>query len=158
MSQSLIALAAVAAFLVVFPLFWMGIVWLIGKIGGWSTLFAQFPATEAPKGKAFGWRSVRLDFFGSYSHSMNVTVSGDGIHMEPVAFFRFGHPPVFIPWEAVARMHINIFGLFSSADLRLTPRVRGEAIKLKLYGEALVQSLEKHGVKEQKTAETNPAG
>ena len=148
MSETLIGITAGAAFFVVFPLFWMSIVWLIGKIGGWSTLAAQYPADLPPRGETFGWRTARLSFFGSYSNSLNITVSGEGIHLAPLIFFKFGHPPIFVPWSAVEQMHINIFGFFSSADMRLAPRDRGGPIKLKLYGEALVKSLEKYGVRE----------
>ena len=149
MNEVLIAVAAIAAFLIVFPLFWMGVVWLVAKVGGWSSLAAQYPSAAAPSGEAFGWRSVRLGFFGSYSHCVNVSVSGAGIHLEPIIFFKFAHPPVFIPWEAVAGMHINIFGFFSAADLRVTSKDGGGPVKMKLYGEAVVRSLEKHGVKDE---------
>ena len=148
MNETFLGITAVAAFFVVFPLFWMSIVWLIGKLGGWSALAAQYPADLPPRGEAFSWRTARLGFFGSYSNSLNVTVSDEGIHLAPLIFFKFGHASIFIPWEAVSQMHINIFGFFSSADLRVTPKDRGGPIKLKLYGEALVKSLQKHGVRE----------
>ncbi|MEM7427713.1 MAG: hypothetical protein AAF441_16595 [Pseudomonadota bacterium] len=147
MSEPLIVVLAVAGFLIVFPLFWMAITWLVSTVGGWSVLAEQYPASEPLTGETFSWRSVRLGFFGSYSNCMRVTISGRGLYLQPLFVYRFGHRPVFIPWEAVAAMHINLFGIFSAADLSISGKDGAAPIKLKLYGRALVEAIEKHGVK-----------
>jgi hypothetical protein len=92
--------AIVGGFAVVFPLFWMGIITLVGRIGGWHRLAAAFPFSEGtpePPGW-FAWRSGRLGW-AQYRSTISVGPSEQGLHLWTVRFFRAGHPRVLVPWS-----------------------------------------------------------
>lgn len=86
-------------FFVVFPLFWMGIVGLIGK-AAWGPLARVYPAEEWPaRGFKLSMQSGRIGM-SSYSGAINAVATPEGLYLRPTLFFRVGHPPVFIPWDA----------------------------------------------------------
>ena len=92
--------AIIGAFCIGFPLFWMTIVTLIGKLGGWSGIAKVFPydpsIPEPP-----GWHSWTSGSIGltSYRSTMSVGPSEKGLHLSTVTLFRAGHPRVFVPWD-----------------------------------------------------------
>lgn len=92
--------AIVGGFAVVFPLFWMGIVSMLGRFGGWARLAGVFPlppGTPDPPGW-FAWTSGRLGWT-SYRSVLRVGPSEQGLHLWTVRFFRTGHPRVLVPWD-----------------------------------------------------------
>ena len=87
------------AFAVVFPAFWCGVVWLIGRVG-WARL-ARHYETDAPRiGPTFRWESGRVGA-SAYSGVLTVSVEPDGLRLAVMPLFRPGHPPVLIPWEEI---------------------------------------------------------
>lgn len=92
----------IAAFALFFPVFWLGIIWLVSRLGGWHRLARTFVTDRPPAGETIGWTSGKFSFFSSYNHCLNVTVSASGVRIEPNILFKFGHSPLFFPWAAVA--------------------------------------------------------
>ena len=135
---------AAGAFIVVFPLFWMGVVWLVSRMSGWAALASQYPAKAQPTGDLFHMRSGRLRFFSNYSHCLTVAVSSDGIYLKPLFFFRAGHDPVFLPWSAIEAARSSGKSFFSSAHFLVRDKAGGSPRTVTLYGQALVESLKKH--------------
>ncbi len=92
-----IILAGLAGFLA----FWAGVVSLVG-FGGWRPLAARYPARRWPEGEGthVGWQSGRVGM-ANYNGALNAVVTGEGLYLRPVALFKYNHPPIFIPWEAV---------------------------------------------------------
>ncbi len=91
----------VAAFLVIFPLFWIFVVWLISHLSGWQKLAKRYPATLPPQGKRMGGQTLLMGF-SRYSNTMEMVVNSTGIWMQPKWLFRAGHKPVFIPWSELS--------------------------------------------------------
>lgn len=96
----------VLAFLVFFPVMWLGVTGLLSVLGGWRQLGAQFAAGPvAHPGRRVGrWVSggmARLPFPVSYSNCLNVSLYQDGFSLSVAMPFRFMHPPLFIPWTAI---------------------------------------------------------
>lgn len=105
------------AFLVVFPVIWCGVVWLVGRFG-WHTLAAAY-ATDAPAtGETFRFQSGRVGA-SSYSGVLTVSIEPDGLRLDVMALYRPGHPPVLIPWDEVLDITPRK-GLFGTA-YALTP-------------------------------------
>ena len=142
MQESTLIILIIAAFAAGFPALWVAVVFLISRLGGWYRLAGRFPARRAAGGKKFGWSSVRLSLFGNYSMSVNVTVSSDGIHMQPVILFRSGHAPVFIPAEEIVSCTPLRFAMFSSIRLKVRTGTRGAPATITFYGRALSAAIE----------------
>jgi len=104
MTETHILFASIVGFLIVFPVFWICVVWLISRLSGWSRLALTFAATKPASGEVFPWTSARLRFSSSYSNCLTVTVSVAGIHIATWGLFAFGHQPLFLPWDAIGRL------------------------------------------------------
>ncbi len=84
-------------FFIIFPIFWLFVVWLIGTFG-WRRMAQRYRTTQTPTGKQ--WLSQYGFINGArYGNALNVTTNDMGLFIEPVALFRFNHPPLFIPWH-----------------------------------------------------------
>ena len=84
-----------------FTLFYVGICYLISYIGGWAKIASRYPATHNGEGKLFSWRCARFRFFMQYSYCLTLKISSAGIYMKPFFFYKTGHTPVMIPWDAI---------------------------------------------------------
>ena len=144
MSQIFVVLAAIAGFLVVFPLFWMGIVYLISRVGGWARLAERYAAQGPATGDAFRMCTARLSHLGNYRNSLNLTVSGSGIHLQPLFIFSTGHDPLFIPWNAVTDLKKRKMLFFTSAQLSVRSDDAGGTTRITFFGEPILESLQRH--------------
>ena len=101
MTETLTALLIPVWFLL-FPVMWLGIIWLIGKIGGWQTLakvygIEKYPARPRQKS---GLQTILLGK-SRYKNSVTVDFDEDGIYLYPIVIFRFKHDLLYIPWEDI---------------------------------------------------------
>lgn len=112
----LMILLAVLGFLVVFPLFWSGVVFLISRLSGWATLAGRY-RTDRPVGGIAGGR-IRMGV-ASYDRVLRLEARPEGLAMDVFVLFRPGHVPLCVPWAEVY--------VAGPAPLRLfTPGVRLE--------------------------------
>lgn len=93
------AVLGLAAFAVVFPAFWCGVVWLVGAMG-WRPLAARYPADGPATGPSLGLTSGTIGL-ANYNGSLRVSVEREGLHLAVMALFRVGHPPMLIPWSEI---------------------------------------------------------
>ncbi len=142
MQDTAILLLAIAGFAIGFPLFWMSIVYLISRIGGWSELAARFGYDGLAEGEVFKWCSARLRVLCNYSNCLRITVSDAGIHIRTVIFFKVGHRPLFIPWTAVHDLRVGRFWRYSSAKLIIRDQKGDWSAPIVLYGWGLADRLE----------------
>jgi hypothetical protein len=109
----------VVGFLVIFPLFWCGVVGLLSTVGGWGRLAAAYPGTGSEV------VTERFDLAGgsvgvvSYRSTLKVGVGEWGVGLSVLLPFRFMHPPIAIPWEAVQSCGDARFAFWSGSELRL---------------------------------------
>ncbi len=98
--------------LVLYPFFFAGmwclVCWLISRIGGWSRLAARFPAKDRPSGTRFGMQAGRVGH-AKYGGCLTLHTSADGLYLSVWPLFRIGHPPLFIPWNAIRNASIRRF-------------------------------------------------
>jgi hypothetical protein len=123
--------------LMVGVLFWLSLAWMIGRFGAWYPLAQHYTTSREPAGDAFRWSSVRFGLFSNYSNSVNITVSFEGIYLRPIYFFRMGHPPLLIPWEAVAAIEQMAGGIVPTTRIEIQPLVGGKPSRMTLYGKKL---------------------
>ena len=143
MSELLLLFLIIPAFAVFFGLLWTTIVYLISRLGGWARLAEQFPAPGPVTGKVFNWCSARFGIFANYRNSLTITVSADGLHMQPLIFFRIGHEPVFIPWDAVTDIWLRDMMLFKSIQVGVRDPETGLPKVFTLFGKSLFEAMDK---------------
>jgi hypothetical protein len=86
------------AFAIVFPLFWCGVIWLISQLSGWGRLAQHYRATIPPTGHRWSWQYGMVGWAG-YNGVLTLTANNEGLFMEVLWLFGFGHPRLFIPWH-----------------------------------------------------------
>ena len=99
MDSSAAAIVATLLFLLIFPLFWCGIVWLLAQIGGWARLAQDFRTDKTPRGTPFHWQSGAVGWT-SYRGVLQLAAAPEGLFLSLPWLFRVGHAPLFIPWSA----------------------------------------------------------
>ena len=90
------------AFLLVFPVMWIAVIWLISRFG-WVGLASYWHTTETPTGLLYSSASGRIGG-ARYNHVLQVWLDDKGLFLEPIWLFRVGHERLLIPWEAVMGM------------------------------------------------------
>jgi hypothetical protein len=102
--------AIIGGFLVVFPLLWCFVVWLLSQIGGWKHLARRYAAGNR---RVTGERCSGIQgMVGSVSYRFILTLhfNAGGFFIEVMPLFKIGHPRLFIPWSAVsARNPCRVF-------------------------------------------------
>ena len=96
---------------------WPGILVLISHMSGWRELSENYPSPGMLDGQMFRFQSASLRLGTNYGGCLNVGVNQMGLHLSLVAFFRIGHPPVFIPWPDISTEEKRGF-LFRGVELR----------------------------------------
>lgn len=126
------------AFLIIFPLYWCFVVWLIAKLGGWSRLAKRYRTEEAPEGTLHGSVSARIGL-ASYNGMLSCVTNEFGLFLKPMVLFRCGHPPLFIPWSEFhdARKSQFLWQTLVRATIG-NPRVARIAIQAKVFAETPV--------------------
>ncbi len=142
MPEGLIVALAIAGFLIVFPLFWSAVVFLISRFSGWSGMAAHFaiPPDKKVTGDSFGWSSVQFNLFTSYSGCVDIVVSRQGLYLRPVWPFRFGHEPLLVPWTAIEDVRSHDRWLFTANKVTIR-KPGGWSKTLTFYGKRLGDSL-----------------
>jgi hypothetical protein len=113
-------LAIVAGFLVIFPVFWCFVCWLISLIGGWRRLAQAYRTSELPSGHSLFARFVLVGI-ASYRNTVTLHITPAGLHLAVMPLFRVGHPPLLIPWH---RLRSG-----KPASFRWLPAVRFEVLE-----------------------------
>ncbi len=105
---------------VVFPLWWMFVVWLIGL--AWRRVAREYPASDAPMGDRLAWQSARIGTV-RYNGAIVIHRSPQGLHLQPWGPFKVFHPPIFLPWSALHHPRER-WGGFVELDLDRCSTVR----------------------------------
>jgi hypothetical protein len=116
--------------LVSFPLFWLLLIAVIARVGGWTALARACPARSRPRGQAFHGLSLQIGPATSYGGCITAVYSPEGLYLVPFFLFRCGHPPLMIPWSQVgAPVERRVLG-FRTAHLPLS--IDGRSARLGL--------------------------
>jgi hypothetical protein len=85
----------------VFVGFWLLISRLFAELSGWTLLARRYrhlgprPTGTRLSGQVVGLGPVREN------GATKVLLASEGLHLERNPLFRFGHPPILVPWAAV---------------------------------------------------------
>lgn len=91
---------------VAFAFMWVSICHLLSWLGGWRRLAGFYPAGSASGAVTHRWQSGQFGFV-TYRRCLNVQVSAQGLRIEAATLFWPGHAPLFLPWSAIHRAHIE---------------------------------------------------
>lgn len=142
MPEALSTGGTIAIIAVAMVFMWLVCFWLVAEIGGWSSLAKTFATDRPPTGDTFPWSSGKCNFFSSYNNCLTISVSKEGVGLQPMLLFRFRHKPLFLPWDAIAVMRPNpqLFRYGTSFEIT-TP---GGVHPITLFGRPLAETLTKY--------------
>ena len=92
-------------FAVFFITLWCFVGFVISLLGGWFALTRRFTKQAEPLGEirtAGPWfYKVCMRFWGNYSSVIRLIAADDALYPSILFLFRFGHPPLRIPWNEI---------------------------------------------------------
>jgi hypothetical protein len=110
-------------FVPLFICFWLFLSAFLSFVGGWQTLAKHYRSKRRRSGELFSFSTMILGsaFFPmSYRACMMIRIDSEGIALSVFPLFRFFHPSLFIPWNAVVACRQERFWLLKCATLELT--------------------------------------
>ena len=137
----------ILSFMVIFPIFWVGIILLSARMTGWHKLAQRFAITYDPQGEEFNFRSAQFGRFTNYSNILTVTVSFEGIALRPFFLFRAGHETLLFPWDSVQELTTGKFFLQPVATVMIKPQGDHKEWRIRLFGANVVESIQRNAPK-----------
>src|ERR1700737_4025492 len=89
-------------FVLLFVGTWALTLHVLGIISGWALLAKRFRSTGMLCGYSWPFRSARMRFLVQYRNCLSVGADESGLYVAVFPLFRFGHPPLLIPWSEVS--------------------------------------------------------
>src|ERR1043166_3693185 len=86
-----------------FPAGWCLVSLIFSYLSGWQNLAGIYATRNHPSLKAHRTQSGTVGFI-SYRGCLTVEVTERGIYLGMMWLFRFGHRPLFIPWQEVQQI------------------------------------------------------
>ncbi len=116
-----------------FVTLWCVMALVFAHVGGWARLAKRYRAQQRPAGKTFRFQSGK---FGgvNYSGVFTVVVAREGMYLSVMPFFRLGHPPILLPWEAMENFEKKrtLFWTLGYVEIATEPRTK-ILLPLKLF-------------------------
>jgi len=130
--------------IVVFPAFFVAaflvISFLMSWIGGWGALARSFRAQSEFRGDKQTGQRVRMRWRAGYNYCVTIGCDASGLYLAMNWLYRFQHPPLFIPWNEIARLRPRPQYL----GLETVPLRLGSDLRIPLYVTArAAQNLER---------------
>lgn len=114
--------------LLLFVAVWVGLCGAFSHFGGWRTLSSIYHDPGAHDGEIVRWASLSIGkgmLPMNYGTCVSVCVSPLGIGLSMLLPLRLFHPPLFIPWSAVASCgHEQLFFVNQTALYLKSPDTR----------------------------------
>lgn len=137
-TDSLTALIIFLGFPVFFVLFWTAVCYLLGWVGGWQKLAADYHHTASFLGQTYNFRNGRMKWV-NYKNVLTLGADTKGLYIAVLFLFRIGHPPLFIPWQDInTTEEKGVFGI----DITNFQFLKHPSISLKVWGSVGKQVLQ----------------
>ena len=103
----LLMVGVIIAWVVFFSLLWTGIVYFMAWFGGWQKM-ARVYSASGPRPEGLSFPSVTGTVgLANYRRVLSVVVTDSGLYISVWRIFQFGHPPLFLPWDALHGIEIS---------------------------------------------------
>lgn len=93
-------------FFLFFPFFFVGIwvltTYVLGLLSGWSLLSKRFRYQGVYYGETWPFRSARMRTLVHFGNALTMGADETGLYMAVFPLFRFGNPPLLIPWSEIS--------------------------------------------------------
>ena len=89
-------------FFLFFVLVWVVVGFVVAQIGGWGPLARFYRLNNPFTGERWYFRSGRKRLTMRYDSCLTIGANAEGLYLAVLFLFRFGHPPLFIPWQDIA--------------------------------------------------------
>lgn len=116
-------------FVIFFIAGWVSVLYLIALASGWDSLAKRFRFKGRFYGEIFSFRSARMRFYVHFGNCLDIGADESGLYLAVFPIFRFGHPPLLIPWSEVSVISGENGVIFKKRELRLG---RAESIPLRI--------------------------
>ncbi|MAT96844.1 MAG: hypothetical protein CL608_06850 [Anaerolineaceae bacterium] len=116
-NETTTVLLIILAFIIVFPLFWSAVVFLISRLGGWGSMAEAYPYREPLSAQCFAMQSAILRLASSYRGVLKICADDEGLYFSVMFLFRPGHSPFFVPWGEISGTKKSYF-LYPVIELR----------------------------------------
>jgi hypothetical protein len=71
-------------------------------LSGWFVLARRFRFGGTFDGPEWPFQSGSLNgLFGNYHNCLMIRANQEGLYLSVFPLFRFGHPPLFVPWHEI---------------------------------------------------------
>ena len=78
--------------------FWLLLNFIVSRLTGWAQMAAHYRNAGGFPEKVWRYQTIRTRWGMGYKGCTNVGIDSRGLHFSFGFLFRFGHPPLFVPW------------------------------------------------------------
>jgi hypothetical protein len=96
-------------FAIFFIVLWIFVNLLISRLTGWARMAGHYPDMGGFSGKKWRFQTITTRRGMGYKGSVNVGADARGLYLSVFFLFRFGHPPIFVPWRDITITEEKIF-------------------------------------------------
>ncbi len=104
--------------LVLFPLFWVLVLWLIAEFG-WAKIARRYPLRGTYHGPVSTFESGVIGYGARYNGVLAVGWGEQGLFLHVFVLFRIHHPPLLIPWEEIEEAIFDRYWFTDRLRLRM---------------------------------------
>lgn len=104
-------------FIIGFTSIWIIVSALISYLGGWWLLSQYYQSRPSNIRKKWFFQTAAMRFMTGYGNCLNIGVTDQGLSLSVLFIFRFGHPPLLIPWEDI---RVEKFNSWMMKGVKLT--------------------------------------
>jgi hypothetical protein len=108
---------------VFFPVLWLGVSFVIAQIGGWAVLAQVYHFTGEFRDERWSFQSAKMRWGASYNSVLTAGANPEGLYLVPLFLFRFGHPPLFIPWHDISVKQTGFIFRYTELGFHHVPSV-----------------------------------
>jgi hypothetical protein len=104
-------LETILGFVIAWLVLFLGVIpFVIGHVGGWAKLAAEYRLSGRFEGTRWWFQDITLRGWCGYNGCASVGASAEGLYLN--TFFFVSHPPLFIPWTdlSVTRREVKFLG------------------------------------------------
>jgi len=130
MNPPLNTLAPLALIVLFDLLVWFGLIFLIARYSGWSSLARRYRIREPYVGDRWRWQHAQMRWLCNYSGCLTVGATTEGLFLATPRVVFAGHPSLFIPWFETAIQMKRTFWMGKHMEIQF-PQVPGTLIRFR---------------------------